>query len=136
MVEAKYVTTALYDGYAGAIRHTMTIVRGQHRPGIVSESERRGLQRLVEATAALGANMKRDMARGWEYLFAGQVEDPQSEGKVLAWALEHTRAIIMEVEAGFREMQARGWVRLDLTPLEPARKELDQEIERFREGWP
>jgi hypothetical protein len=136
IVDVKDVTTVLYDGYAGAIRQTMTIVRGQHRPGVVSESERRGLQRLVEATVALGSNMKRDMARGWEYLFAGQVEDPQSEGKVLAWALEHTRAIITEVEEGFREMQARGWVRLDLTPLELARKEIDREIERFREGWP
>jgi hypothetical protein len=130
------VTTALYDGWAGAIRHTITVVRAQHRPGVVSPSDRRGLQRLVEATAALGTNMKRDMARAWESLFCGQLEDPQHEGMVLAWALEKTRSIIVEAEASFQEIQAGGQVRLDLTSLELARKEVDREIERFRQGWP
>jgi hypothetical protein len=135
-VDVTDVTTALYEGCAGALRQTLTMVRGRSRPGVVSESERRGLQRLVEATAALGSNMKRDMARGWQSLFAGQLEDPQQEGAVLARALEKTRSIIGEVAEGFREMQASGWVRLDLGPLEQTRKDIDREIERFREGWP
>jgi hypothetical protein len=130
------VTTALYDGYASAIRNTMTMARAQQRLGAVSESDRRALQRIVEATVALGANAKRDMARAWECLFAGQVEDPQREGKVLAWALENTRSTIAEVEDSFRELQAQGAVSLDLTSLQQARKEMDREIERFREGWP
>jgi hypothetical protein len=130
------LTTTLYDGCAGAIRRTMTMVTAQHASGVVSESERRGLQRLVGVAAALGTNMKRDMARSWEYLFAGQLEDPQHEGMILAFALEQTRSIIAEVEESFREMQARGWARLDLTSLELARTEMDHEIERFQEGWP